>query len=296
MTENRVSHEDGFLNVDGLNLYFERFGKGNKYKMLALHGGPGSTHDYLLPLADLAERDFDIVFFDQFGCGKSDYPKSEDDYSLEFAVKQVDGFRGKMFGSQKIHLFGNSWGGMLSLAYSIKHQDKLKSMISCSGLSSVPQTVSEMKRLISELPEKYRHNILVNEEKGDYENPEYIEGVQYFYRQHLLRLDDWPEELLRSDKMTTERGTYRKMNGPSEFTIIGIIKDIDFTDELDLIKIPTLITCGKYDEVTPAIAETIHREIEGSQMVVFQNSSHMQFWEERSAFMNVIEKFVKEHD
>ncbi len=295
MNGEKVEHEDGFLEIDGIKLYYERFGKGNRHKLIALHGGPGGTHDYLLPLADLASKDFDVYFYDQFGCGKSDYPKNESDYSLEYAVEEVEGVRKAVFGDSKINLFGNSWGGLLALAYAVKYQDSLLTLTSSSGLSSVPETVREMHRLISYLPENHRKAIEEHEAKGDFEHPDYIAATDYFMRQHALRMDQMPDEISRMFEMTKERGTYLKMNGPSEFTIIGLIKDIDFTDDLHRIKVPTLITCGKYDEVTPNIAETIHNEIQNSKLEIFQNSSHLQFWEEREKYMNVLSDFIVLH-
>ncbi len=296
MPEIEVPHEDGFVEVNGIKLYYERFGKGNRHKLLTLHGGPGGTHDYLLPLADLAKMGFDVVFYDQFGCGKSDYPKNESDYSLEYAVEEVEGIRKSMFGNTRINLFGNSWGGMLSLAYAIKYQKNLFSVTSSSGLSSIPETVSEMHRLIGMLPEQYRKGIEDHESKGEYDHPDFIEATEYFMRQHVLRMDEWPDEVTRMLEMTEKRGTYLKMNGPSEFTIVGLIKDIDFTDELHKIGIPTLLTCGRYDEVTPEIQEHMHSLIPSSELAIFEESSHLQFWEERGPYMSKLSDFIKMHD
>lgn len=296
MAGEKVEHEEGYVEVNGIRIFYERFGKGNKHRLLTLHGGPGGTHDYLLPIADMAKLDYDVVFYDQFGCGKSDYPKSESDYSLDYAVEEVDGVRKALFGDNKINLFGNSWGGMLSLAYAIKYQKNLVTLTSSSGLSSIPETVREMHRLISMLPDQYRKGIEEHESKGEFDHPDFVEATEYFMRQHVLRMDKWPDEVTRMLEMTEKRGTYLKMNGPSEFTIIGLIKDLDFTDELSKIKVPTLLTCGKYDEVTPEIQEGMHRRISSSKVEIFQNSSHLQFWEERDLYMKKLDEFIRSHD
>lgn len=296
MMEKNEKYEDGYIEINGINLYYKRFGKGNRHKILALHGGPGGTHDYLLPLADLADRDYDIVFYDQFGCGNSDNPKSEGDYTLDYAIEEVEAVRSRFFVNGKINLFGNSWGGMLALAYAIKYQEHLLTVISSSGLSSVPETVKEMKRLISLMPEKYKNAINDGEKLGDYGSAAYKEADEYFMKNHTLRIYPYPPEVIHLMEMTEKRGTYLKMNGPSEFTIIGTIKDIDFTEDLHKIHVPTLITCGLYDEVTPKIAEDIHSRIKKSEMLIFRNSSHLQFWEERSEYMDAIDRFIKRHD
>src|SRR5207253_4636793 len=77
---------------------------------------------------------------------------------------------------------------------------------------------------------------------------------------------------------------YHSMNGPSEFHVIGTIKDWDITGRLGQIDVPTLVFSGRYDEVTPATTEAAHRAIPGSEYVVLEerdrkstrlNSSHV---------------------
>ena len=102
-------------------------------------------------------------------------------------------------------------------------------------------------------------------------------------------MKQWPEEVTYSLEHIS-RPVYHTMNGPNEFTIIGNIRYWDVTDQLGRIRVPTLVTCGKYDEVSPKEARSIHRGIKGSKLVVFPKSSHMPFWEEREKFVNVLGK------
>ena len=59
-----------------------------------------------------------------------------------------------------------------------------------------------------------------------------------------------------------------------------------------LIHIPTLVTVGRYDEVTPKVAETIHRGIPGSKLVLFENSAHVSMLEERERYLSAVRKFI----
>jgi proline iminopeptidase len=85
---------------------------------------------------------------------------------------------------------------------------------------------------------------------------------------------------------------YWTMNGPNEFTVIGNLKDWDIRSRLSDIRAPTLVTVGRYDEVTPKVAETIHKGIRGSRLVVFENSSHLAMWEEPNDYLNTIREFI----
>jgi proline iminopeptidase len=88
------------------------------------------------------------------------------------------------------------------------------------------------------------------------------------------------------------RPVYHTMNGPNEFTIIGTIRDWDVTDQLPKIRLPTLVTVGRYDEVTPRVAESIHRGIRGSKLVRFEKSAHLAMWEERAKYIGVVRDFL----
>lgn len=82
------------------------------------------------------------------------------------------------------------------------------------------------------------------------------------------------------------------MNGPSEFTVTGRFRDWDIFDRLGEIGVPTLVMSGAHDELRPDHAEEIHKGIEGSELVLFENSSHTPFHEERELFMRKVNDFL----
>jgi proline iminopeptidase len=150
-----------------------------------------------------------------------------------------------------------------------------------------------MQRLIDELPEDYKRIIRNYDQLKDYKNPDYINVVNYFYRKHLLRLDEMPDPVKKTFEFLEKRKTYEIMNGPNEFTITGTIKDFDIADKLHKTEVLTLITVGRYDEVTIYVAELIHKNIKKSKLVVFENSSHMAIWEEREKYISTIKEFIE---
>jgi len=86
--------------------------------LLALHGGPGSTHNYFAPLEGLAtERT--VVLYDQIGCGKSDRPQ-DIEWSVAVFCDELLALRDQL-GLDRIHLLGTSWGGMLALEHALAH-------------------------------------------------------------------------------------------------------------------------------------------------------------------------------
>ncbi len=178
------------------------------------------THDYILPLSDLADKGYRVLFYDQLGCGKSDLPKNKALFTVERAVEEVEAFRRTMRLGSKINLFGSSWGGLLAIAYALKYQRSLRSLIIAGAYPNVPFALQEMERLKLELSPSIRRTMKKYENYGDYENPEYLDAIMAFYREHFCRLPKWPAEVNYSLEHIS-KPVYETMNGPNEFTIIG---------------------------------------------------------------------------
>jgi len=282
---------EGYVKVLGFRLFYRTYGKPTKGTVLCLHGGPGATHDYLLSLEDLAQFGYQVVMIDQLGCGKSDRPHGTSLYTIPHNVEEVEAVRAALR-LGKVHLMGSSYGGALAIATALKYQRRLKSLVVTGGLASVPLTVREMRRLIGRLPPKVRATIAKYEAMEDYGNPRYLAAVAEFYRRHVCRLPVWPREVVYSFDHIS-KPVYYTMNGPNEFTIIGTIKDWDVTDQLPRIRLPTLVTVGRYDEVTPRVAREIHDGIRGSRLVQFEKSAHLAMWEERAHYIEVVRDFLE---
>ena len=284
-----TSEKSGFVKVNGFNLFYRTFGTGEEV-LLCLHGGPGGTHQYLLSLGELGDDKLKVVLYDQLGVGESEKPKDTSLFTIENYVEEVEGLRRAM-NLGRINLFGSSFGGALALQYALKYQNNIKKLIIAGGLASVPETVTEMNRLKKTLPKEVQETLAKHEARWAFMNPEYLKAVEVFYRNFVCRLPEWPDEVSRSlNDMSIP--VYWTMNGPNEFTIIGNLRDWDISARLPEIKVPTLVTVGRYDEVTPKVAETIHKGIAGSKLVIFENSAHLTMWDEKESYLKTVKDFV----
>ncbi len=288
------ARHEGFVPIHGYQFFWRSFGApGPRGTAIVLHGGPGASHDYLVPFADLAARGYRVILYDQLGCGRSDRARDEGEYSVDRDVEDLDEFRRAM-GLDRVHLLGSSYGGMLAIAYALAHPQPLISLVSVSGLASVPLAQREMNRLRRELPPPFPAILDRYEARGEFRHPEYLAAVDLFYRRHLCRLSPWPAEVVRTLELA-DGPKYRVMNGPNEFTITGTIRDYDVTDRLGEIRVPTLVTAGRFDEVTSVVARSIQAGIPGAEYAEFAQSSHVAFWEERTAYMDRVAAFLDRH-
>ncbi|MGC8505584.1 MAG: proline iminopeptidase-family hydrolase [Thermoplasmata archaeon] len=288
-----VTEKEGFITVNNLRIYYKIFSPDKpRARIICLHGGPGMSHDYVLPLADLADYGYEVIFYDQFGCGRSDEPADLSYFTIDYAVEEVEQVRKTLAPEGKVFLMGSSYGGALALAYSLKYQRNLLALIITGGLASIPLTVREMAKLIDNLPNWASKAIKYYGDRGDYKNPEYEKAVMEFYHTYFIRMENFPEEVTASLNYADQRNVYRIMNGPNEFTITGTMKDWDISNRISAIKVPTLITVGEYDEVPPVVAEQIHHSIAGSKLLVFKGCSHLTMWEDRAGYIREVRKFM----
>ena len=282
----------GYVPILGFRLFYRSFdsdaGVGT---ILGLHGGPGGSHDYLLPLADLTSHGYRVVLFDQLGCGQSEIPGDSSLFTLQHHVEETEGIR-RSLRLGRVHLIGSSYGGLLALAVALAYPESLASLVTVGGLASVPLASAEMVRLRAALPPGVQETLDRCEASGNTGSREYADAAMVFYRRHLCRMSPWPPELSRSLELTNTHPVYRLMNGPSEFTITGTIRDIDLSSQLYRIRLPTLVLGGRFDEVTPRVAAQIRDGIPGARSVTFAKSSHVPFWEERKRFMKTVAAFL----
>jgi len=266
-------------------------GKTAGIPLLILHGGPGAPHDYLEPLAALADER-PVVFYDQLGCGNSARPADLAYCTIEYFVEELGEVRAAL-GLDRAFILGQSWGCMLAADYLLTQAPAgIAGLIFSGPCFSASRFVADLRGYIEQLPPELRAVIGRCEASGAYETPEYEEAVLAFYRRHVCRLEPWPGCMQRTmEKMGVE--VYHRMWGPSEFTLTGTLQDYDRTGRLAEIKVPTLFTCGRYDEATPETTAGYHHLMPGSELAVFEDASHEHHLEKPEEYLSVVRNFLR---
>ncbi len=286
-----TEQREGFIEAPGGRVWYKIVGDGPGVPLLLLHGGPGVGHDYLEPLEVLG-NDRPVVFYDQLGCGKSDIPDDTSLWHIDRFVQEVDSVR-EALGLDRVHLFGQSWGGFLAIEYMVTAKPKgIVSLTLASTGASVSAYLAGARELIKHLPDDVQHTIARCEEAGDTQSLEYQAASMAFYQKHLCNLQPWPPASLRSMANAAGSPVYGIMWGPSEFECTGTLSSWERADRLGEINVPTLITSGRDDEMVPALQEQMRDAIPNSEWVLFENSSHSAHAEEADEFARVLRAFL----
>ncbi|MFL0694361.1 MAG: prolyl aminopeptidase [Agrobacterium tumefaciens] len=164
--------ETGMLDVgDGHQIYWERFGTRGAKPAVFLHGGPGgATGPGNRRLFDPAL--YDVMMFDQRGCGKSTPHASIEANTTWHLVADIERLR-ELMGVETWLVFGGSWGSTLALAYAETHPERVSELV-LRGIYTLTKAeldwyyqfgVSEMfpdkwERFCAPIPENERHEMM----------------------------------------------------------------------------------------------------------------------------------------
>jgi proline iminopeptidase len=259
--------------------------------LLCLHGGPGAPHDYLVTLEGFADER-PVVFYDQMGCGNSERPRDPAHWTIGQFVEELAAVREELELSP-LHLLGQSWGTILAVEYVLRKKPGVVVSLILSGpVMSFPRFIEDQREALSRMPREQQQVIARAEARGDFSSPAYLDAMMDFYRQHLYRLHPWPEAMnLTMEKL--DHAVYEYMQGPSEFTVTGTLRDYDLVDRLGELSLPVLYTCGEYDECTPSATEYYHLRTPRSEYVVFRGASHEHHLEKPDEYLRVVGDFMR---
>lgn len=102
--------DSGYVTVWEDKLFYQKFGSGQP--LLIIHGGPGLDHTYLLPQMLERAEDYELIFYDQRGCGASLNENFNSNYiNIEQFLEDIECLRTE-FGYKKMSVLGHSFGGM----------------------------------------------------------------------------------------------------------------------------------------------------------------------------------------
>lgn len=289
---------EGKMPFMGYETYYRIVGsKNEKAPLVLLHGGPGSSHNYFEVLDQLAQAaDRRIIMYDQLGCGHSSIPDNHPElYTKNTWVKELQALR-QYLSLSKIHLLGQSWGGMLAIIYMCDyHPVGIQSLILSSTLASASLWSKELHRLIKYLPAKEQAAIHQAELTKNFTASNYLKANTHFMNQHVIDMTKTLPDCVTRKK----RGgsvAYATAWGPNEYTPEGNLHDYEYTNKLNQIKTPTLITSGTDDLCTPYIAKSMRDNLPHSQWELFENCGHMPFVEQTDEYIKLLNSWLEKHD
>ncbi|MCZ4123205.1 proline iminopeptidase-family hydrolase [Streptomyces sp. H39-S7] len=266
--------------------------------LVVAHGGPGSTHDYLLRMTELAaSTNRPVIHYDQIGNGGSTrlHDRGADFWTVDLFLAELDNLLAHLGIADDYLLFGQSWGGMLGAEHAVRRPAGLRGLVIANSPASMPLWRAACEGLKDAMPPVHRDALRRHEATEAFDHPEYQRSVYAFYQRHVCRANPLPREVAATLlELQSDPTVYGTMNGPNDFHVIGTLKDWTVIDRLPAVAVPTLIISGAYDEATPATIQPFLDHIPGARWELFEQSSHMPHVEEPERFDAVMKAWLAE--
>ena len=265
-------------------LFVETHGTAAGRPLLVVNGGPGFDHGYLVtsPVWDEIAKGRRVVMYDQRGTGRSTPIKPGTPLTLRDQLADLEAVR-KALGAEEIDLLGHSYGGSLVMAYTARYPDRVKRLLIVdSAAPKWSETIFLFHQVYPEIAERMDGF----EFASQFGDAAAIEGQIQEYLSMLFWDPGHRDAFLRAFKP----GGFRRHVNEVLHADMG---RYDLNPEIRKFRMPVLVITGRHDmNVAPVVAWKIHKAIPGSQLVIFERSGHLPFFEEPERFRTVVEEFL----
>ena len=272
-------------------------------RLLVLHGGPGASHDYLLPqLLMLAER-HEAVFYDQRGGGRS---KHHDDAGLVTWHTQVDDLArvADELMPGPLHLVGYSWGALLALLYAVERAGAALPVVGAAlgDVRRVRGRAPASLTLVDPAPVTRAHRQAFEAEFARRAQGPGVQALRDALAASGLRERD-PEAYRQRSFELSVAGYFHdparardltpfRVTGRVQQSIWESLGDFDLVPHLAAIGCPTLVVHGRQDPIPLASSEAVAAAIPGATLRVIEECGHVPYVEQPAALRAAVLPFV----
>jgi proline iminopeptidase len=273
-------------------VWTKRIGSG-PLKVLLLHGGPGFTHQYLEAMESfLPEAGIEMYYYDQLGCGNSDRPEDLSLWEIPRFVEEVEEVR-RGLGLEDFVLYGQSWGGMLSIEYALKYQHHLRALVISNMTAGIQSYLKRIGEVAKKLDPVTLATLRVFEATEDYDAPEYQRiMMEELYPMAICRSKPWPEPVTRAFR-DASLAIYNHMQGKSEFVVTGTFKDWERWDDLHKIEVKTLTLGAENDTMDPEDIRKMATLMPNATAAICPEGSHLAMWDDQAIYFEHLLGFLR---
>ena len=253
--------------------------------LFLIPGGPGGNHTLYAQIKDELLKYGDLVIVDLRGCGLSD-SCDVDFCSLDQHIHDLETLREKL-NIEKPVIHGCSYGALVALGHAVSYPDSLSKLILTSGAASFEFIEKAKQNLTQRGSAKQIEmgNLVWN---GSFESPEQF-GEYYKTLAPLYIFTHDPNEI----PLTVKSSIPHNMELTNR-AFTTYLKTFDYRQELEKVKVPTLIFSGQNDWIMdPSEAVILSKGIADSELVIIDKCGHFPWKDKKDAFFKALSRFMR---
>ncbi len=281
---------DGFTATTPMPLYFTEYGDRDLPPLLLLHGGPGASHDYLLPQMLELAREHRLVTYDQRGGGRSRTDADRPPIGWRDQVADVERVALELHVAP-LHLVGYSWGGLLAMLYAIEAAaGRVDSPVASLALiDPAPATRAYREQFEQEFTRR-QAGPAVAALRDELQRSGLKERDPEVYRHRAFELSvaGYFADPRRARDLTPFRVT-----GRVHQSIWQSLGDYDILPALGTLRVPSFIVHGNEDPIPLASSQAAARAL-GTECVVLHDCGHVPYVEQPDQLFPPLLEFLRE--
>jgi proline iminopeptidase len=280
----------GFTRTTPTPLYWAEYGDPAAPPLLLLHGGPGASHDYLLPQMLVLADDHRLVMYDQRGGGRS---RSDDDRApIGWQEQVADVARvAQELGVAPLDIIGYSWGGLLAILYAIEAVAGRAGPVPARLALLDPAPVTRAWRADFEAEFARRQaGPEVAALRDELQRSGLRERDPDAYRQRAFELS---VAGYFADPRRAHDLTPFKVTGRVQQSIWSSLGDYDLLPALESVRVPTMVVHGRQDPIPLLSSQSAARAL-GASCIVLDDCGHVPYVEQPERLFDAVQRFHRE--
>jgi proline iminopeptidase len=291
--------EIGDVDTPHGRLRYERAGSGPVLVLVA--GGPGGSLRSLGTAFDVLADVRTLIYVDNIGRGHSDGLPRGIRHSPQRDACDIEALR-EALGIERIDLLGHSYGGYVALAYAGRYGDRTDRLVLSSaghGFRSWQDNIDSYAAFVrTQYPEVWEQLLILRADGVKSSDPRYQRlnesaiGDLYWY--DLANATKRPPTTDPAEDFR-EDVYFDILGDDPEVEVGGTMASFDARPTLARLRLPTLITAGRYDRIAaPHIALEMSRLVpeHRAQLMIFERSGHAPWIEEADAYFRRLRAFL----
>ncbi len=258
------------VEANDLNMYYELHGP-ERGPVLVLNNGiiMNAATSWAFQTRSLSEH-FRLLQYDARGQGQSDHPAGP--YSMELHADDLASLL-ETLRIEQAHIAGISYGGEIAQAFALKYPHMAQTLI-------LIDTVSEVGPELRMVIESWMDAL----QTGD--------PLKFF---RVTVPWNFSPEFIRNNTALLEdaKARYADLDFPAVLRLCESFLELDFTQRLEEIKVPTCIMVGELDLLKGLpYAQKIENKIPYAELHLLAGAGHATCWERPEQFNRTILEFL----
>jgi proline iminopeptidase len=278
----------GFTTSTPVPLYWVEYGDAAAPPILVLHGGPGASHEYLLPQMLALAEGHRVVMYDQRGGGRSRYDDDRATIGWRDQVEDVARVVAELH-VDPLTIVGYSWGGLLAMLYAIEASEgRVAPAPSRLALIDPAPVTRAYRAAFEEEFARRQAGPEITALRAELQASDLRERDPDAYRQRAFELSvaGYFADPRRAHDLTSFRVT-----GRVQQSIWSSLGDYDIRGALSTLGLPALVVHGREDPIPLASSEEAARAL-GTTCVVIDGSGHVPYVEQPARLFPLLFAFL----